>query len=1011
MPKKRWLLQCAGPLFCVLALNLRAAMGAADWPDSPFRVDAWSTEQGLPGSVVFSVIQTRDGYLWLGTQHGLVRFDGIHPTVFDERNMPGLSNDQIDYLFQDSRTNLWIGTDAGGVALACGGTITNFPLGHGGPEGRLVSVCEDTSGAVWFYTADAHLARFQNGKMETLDFNFKSPAVCRMMVAEKSGPLWIGEDWLDQEQNVSFLFSFRPGNFSPPAFAIEQQTPVQRFDYLLAGQSGGTWRLIDGQVQKWGPTQIEKNWGPYPWGNAFIKDACEDKNGNLIVGTLGAGVFWYEPDGKYRQISTAQGLSSPYVLSLCLDQQGNLWVGTDGGGLDRIKRKIFNSPTGLHPWDAQSVAGDAHGGLWVAFNAHGMTYWQTNSSQDFGVSRHQSTWTVLVDHQQHVWAGTRDEGLFRLETNQFQFVPGAEILGPQISALFEDRDGQLWAGTPGGLGLWNGKTWKTYTRHDGLSGNVVSAIAEDAAGNLWIGTRDGGLNCFKDGRFVCYSESENGLPGNDVSCLYVDDDDSVWVGTFGHGLARFHQGQWTRYSRRDGLVSNSISYLIGDDEGDLWIGSNLGLMRVPKKFLGGASPEAVAFAACRVYGEADGLPTRECSSGSQPAACRTRDGRLWFPTTKGLAYVNPAELNPNLQPPSVMIESVLVDGQEQKTDRLASTWQQNAVIPPGHDRLEIHYTGLNFSAPNEVRFKYRLEGHESAWTEAGDTRVAFYNKLPPGDYRFHVEACNEDGVWNETGSVLTVTVQPQFWQTGGFRTVVILVFLGLVAAVVRYLSTQKLQRQLQVLKQQEVLEKERSRIARDLHDQLGANLTQVALLGELAAADKHSPEEVGAHAQQISQTARDTTHSLDEIVWAVNPSNDTLDGLITYACKYAQEYLTVAGLRYRAEVPPQLPAAVIPPEVRHNVFLAFKEAVNNVVKHAQATEARVRLRLQPGHFILEIEDDGRGLPQPDAGATRTRNGLRNMRKRMEDIHGTFSVSGGAKGGTLVQLVVPISNLS
>jgi signal transduction histidine kinase len=181
----------------------------------------------------------------------------------------------------------------------------------------------------------------------------------------------------------------------------------------------------------------------------------------------------------------------------------------------------------------------------------------------------------------------------------------------------------------------------------------------------------------------------------------------------------------------------------------------------------------------------------------------------------------------------------------------------------------------------------------------------------------------------------------------------------------------------------------------------------VALLGEMAEADRHVPEEIASHAQQISQTARETTHSLDEIVWAVNPSNDTLDGLVTYACKYAQEYLALAGLRYRAEVPPQLPAVVIPPEVRHNVFLAFKEAVNNVVKHAQATEARIRLRLQPGSFILEIEDDGRGVGKPDSAATRTRNGLRNMRKRMEDIRGEFSIAGGAKGGTIVRLIAPI----
>jgi signal transduction histidine kinase len=321
--------------------------------------------------------------------------------------------------------------------------------------------------------------------------------------------------------------------------------------------------------------------------------------------------------------------------------------------------------------------------------------------------------------------------------------------------------------------------------------------------------------------------------------------------------------------------------------------------------------------------------------------------------------------------------------------------------------LEIHYTALNFTAPDEVRFKYRLEGHETAWTDAGNNRAAYYSEVPPGRYRFHVTACNEDGVWNENGSFLDIIVEPQFWQTAWFRVVVIVGFLGLIVAVVRYLSTQKLQRQLQSLKQREALERERSRIARDLHDQLGANLTQVALLGEMAEADKNAPDEIESHARQISQTARETTRSLDEIVWAVNPANDTLDGLVNYACKYAQEYLALAGLRCRADVPSELPATAIPPEVRHNAFLAFKEAVNNVVKHAQASEAWIRLRLQPDSFILEIEDNGRGLGKTDAGGAGTRNGLRNMRKRMEDIHGEFSIGPGAKGGTVVRLTVPI----
>jgi signal transduction histidine kinase len=293
---------------------------------------------------------------------------------------------------------------------------------------------------------------------------------------------------------------------------------------------------------------------------------------------------------------------------------------------------------------------------------------------------------------------------------------------------------------------------------------------------------------------------------------------------------------------------------------------------------------------------------------------------------------------------------------------------------------------------------------------ASDERVARYPKLPPGHYSFHVQACNEDNIWSgPDAAVLDIAVQPQFWQKGWFRASMILCLLGIVAGVVRYLSTQKLHRQLQAFQQRESLENERARIARDLHDQLGANLTQVALLGEMAEADKDAPAEIELHAQQISQTARETTRALDEIVWAVNPANDTLDGLVNYTGKYAQEYLALAGLRCRAELPAQLPAIPIAPEVRHNVFLAFKEAVHNVVKHAKATEVRIRLRLERDQFILEVEDNGCGVPNLDS--KQSRNGLRNMKKRMEDIHAGFSISGGEKGGTMVRLTVPISKLS
>jgi len=1007
MLKNHWMPVFAWLWLCVFCATVPATGGAVDLSGSPYIVDSWNNEDGLPDGEVISVIQARDGYFWLGTLHGLVRFDGSHFAIFDENNLPGLGSDRIVRLFEDSHTNLWIGTDTAGVVRLHDGQVKNFNIGGGGHEGRLTSVGEDASGGVWLYTADARLGRYQNGKMEVLDFHIATPAIARMIAAEKSGPLWIDEY---EAGGTSGLFSFRTENFHPPTLVVDQSIPAQRSDFILAGVNGGTWRLIDGRVQKWNSNQLEKDLGPYPWANTnAVTSALEDNDGNLIVGTLGAGVFWYEADGKFRQISQAQGLSSDYVLSLCLDRGGNLWVGTDGEGLNRIKRKVFSVPTELRPLPAQSISADQHGGLWAAFTAHGVSFWNTNPAQNYAVSPQQSASTVLVDHRQHVWVGTLDEGLFGFQANHFVPAPGAEILGHQIFALFEDHIGQLWAGTQNGLARWNGQDWKLFTTQDGLSGNAVRAIAEDADGNLWVGTENQGLNFFQGGKFISYQAGENALPGNDISCLYADDDGTLWMGTFGHGLARFRNGKWTRYSTATGLASNSIGYLIEDEAGFLWIGSNAGLMRVQKKSLDTVADGAADFISCRTYGKADGLPTRECSSGSQPAACRTSDGRLFFPTTKGVVSVNPAELKPNLQPPLIMIESVRVDGREQKTNRLSSSWSQAVVIPPGHEQLEIDYTALNFSAPDAVRFKYRLEGRDTAWTEARAERVANYSNLLPGHYQFHVVAFNEDGVPNETGGVLDITVQPQFWQTWWFRAAGVLCVAGIVIGVVRYISTQKLRREVQLHKQHEALEHERARIARDLHDQLGANLTQVALLGEMAEADRHLPGEIELHAQQISHTARETTRSLDEIVWAVNPANDTLEGLANYACKYAQEYLALAGLRYRADVPTHLPATEIPPEVRHNVFLAFKESVNNVVKHAQASEAWIRLRLAPEKFILEIEDNGRGLGGVDPKAAQLRNGMRNMRRRMADIGGEFSISPGTSGGTMVRLTVPVQS--
>jgi len=952
-------------LLAALVLGQRAAA------DSPFIVDVWDTADGLPENSVIAAIQTRDGYLWLGTLNGLVRFDGNSFTPFNINNTPGLPDNRVVFLFEDSRTNLWVGTGNGGLCSISDGVVKNFETGGAGEE--ITSAFEDASGTVWFGAPDGRCFCWKDGKLDLHPKNVSS--------------------------QISMQLFYRSTHLQVP------------------GENGVTWQLQNGRVQKFRDNKLEKDFGQSPWPNSLetaaftisggifaaivfdanVTAACEDDSGNLVVGTKGSGVYWADAAGGWRHISTDEGLSDKFVLSLCFDSEGNLWVGTDGGGLDRVKRKIFNTPAGLSGGVAQSASEDDQGGLWATFNLRGLTYMITNSVQNFSVGRESKAWSVLVDSRRQIWAGTSGDGLFHFLSGNFQPVNEATNIGPQIYALFQGRDGKLWVGGQNGLGSFDGLNWKIFSTTDGLPPNAVRALADDTNGNLWIGTDGGSLFSLHDEKI-----SSAHAPADDISCLLADDDGTLWAGTSEHGLARFQNGRWTTFSVDDGLPGD-IGYLVEDGQNNLWLGSYEGLMRIEKKSFDDFAAGLAAKISCRTF------LTRECSAGAQPAAIRTRDGNLWFPTIEGLVSVNPADLKPDTNPPPVVIESVLVDGVQQKNNPLSSVWPKAVTLTPENEQLEIHFTALDFSAPKRaqlaVRFKYQLEGYDKKPTDVGGERVAHFPKLPPDKYVFHVMACNEDGVWNDIGADLTITVEPPFWRTPWFVAASVVILLGALAGIIYLISTAKLKRQLRVAQQKELIENERARIARDLHDQLGANLTQVTLLGEMAETDKNLPGEVEQHAQQICETARETTRSLDEIVWAVNPANDTLEGLVNYACKYAQDYFALAGVSYRAELPPQLPPTPIPPEVRHNVFLAFKEAVNNVVRHAHAGEARVKFQLEPEQFILSIADNGIGLGDPSEN--KLRNGLKNMRRRLADVRGEFKISPGANGGTVVKLIVPL----
>jgi ligand-binding sensor domain-containing protein/signal transduction histidine kinase len=983
------------------ALATPGLAAEVDPPRTRFTIDTWDTDDGLPQNSVIALLQDRYGYLWLGTLNGLVRFDGVRFTVFDENNTPGLPNSRIVHLFEDRESNLWIGTETGGAALVKGGRAQALDIGRGSREGRLVASCEDSQGGVWLYTAAGELCRYDGQKVDVWTVSGSVFSNYRTVIAEDSGLLWVGTD-----RRISAL--------DPTTAVGGRELPfvstigVARLDFLLASRRGGYWRMSGGRVQKWRGENLERDYGAYPW-TSTISSACEDAAGNLVVGTLGSGLYWYNAEGQTVRLSTEEGLSHNYVLSLCVDREGSLWVGTDGGGLNRLRRQFFGVLEASRGLVVQAVAADPESGVWVGYNGGGIDHWQPGKTVRYGVNEGLGSLPIralLTDRVGNVWAGTWGGGLLWLQGGRFERAPNSEQLHPVVLALLEDHAGTLWVGTEAGLAQQQPDGWRLLPTVDGLTPPVVRALTEGPEGVIWAGTRGAGLSRFEDGQFRVYRK-QDGFPGDEVTALYVDAEGVLWVGTAGQGLVRFHEERWTQFTTREGLASNSIGYLVEDAAGDLWIGSNAGLTRVAKRALNALAAGQTQTVASRTFRRADGLPTSECTSGAQPIPAREVDGTLWLPTIRGLAYVNPAALQLNPHPPPIAIESVFIDSQPLDRNRLRPDWTAPIVLRAGQERLEIHYTSLNLAAPEQARFRYRMAGHESAWVPAGDDRVARYSRLPPRQYRFEVTASNEDGLWNESGSELTILVQPPFWRTWWFMGGAAIVLLGSIVGIVYYLSTQRLHRQVERLRQQQALDNERARIARDLHDQLGASLTQVSLLGELVESDKDLPDEVESHARQITQTARETTRTLDEIVWAVNPSNDTLDGLINYFCKYAQEYLAIANIRYRLEVPAQLPATPLPPDVRHNLFLSAKEAVTNIVRHAAATAVHIRLRLEPDHLLLEIEDDGCGLAGMDPRRAQTRNGLRNMRKRMEEIGGAFALTPGPGKGTLVSLTAPL----
>ena len=1037
-----------------LLIGLSVAPGVQGaGPAGDFFTDVWLSENGLPDSSVTAITQTPDGYLWVGTYNGLARFDGKRFVTFDPANTPALVHAHVRKLGVDFQGTLWINTYDGSLTTLRQGTFTlerrnlrpseaeltlisssptnvvfltsrgsllrkslSQPAGAGWEElpapGRGLGAigCADGSGTIWYRDGDRHFWRLQGRSFESVP---ESAGLAgqgiNCLVTDPHGRLWAGTD---------------TGFASWDGKGFEDRTPTNgpaltNVSALAVAADGRAWVVADGCVGE----AMNRRWlfAPGPARMVFGENPGRiglqpDHSGGMWFYNYGRGLIHMNAAGELHQLMAADGFPGERVACFFEDREGDWWAGLDASGLVRVRETQFHAVTvgeGILARAARSVSEDANGVVWIGMLSGGLVRWEDGAITNLsipGATDAGSAFCVCADADGRLWASAENEDLFVRENGVFKRILPV-IHG--VKSILVDHTGRIWVGTTSGLFFADRAAPEEFHAFNGIARRTVRALAEDQRGVLWAGTGGGELYAIVSNTVTMYHPTDNRESGA-IWSLLADRRGTVWVGTFRGGLLRFQAGQFARFGKTEGLPDNVICQVLDDDRDNLWIGCHLGIFRVAKAALDDVARGEARFARCIVYGRSDGLPSLECSGGYQPSACQSRDGRFWFTTVKGAVWMQPEELEPNLTPPPVVIEEVLVDGRlqtnftsiESVTTGVAGAGAGASrprppalVIPPGKHQVEIRYTGLSLSAPDRVQFRYQMDGVDDDWVQAGNRRSAQYNFLSHGDYYFQVIACNSDGVWNNTGCRLALIIRPHFYETWWFRVLTAVLLVGVIAGTVRHLVTRRLRRKLERLERQRAVERERARIAKDIHDDLGASLTLIAVLGDLA-----KKERTAERIEKMSGTARQAVKSLDEIVWAVNPRNDTLAHLIDYAGQFATGYLREAGIRCLLDVPEQTPAREVPANVRHNVFLVIKEALQNIVKHARATEVWLRFSATPGGLHITVEDNGRGFDRAPEDAWA--DGLRNMRQRLTEIGGECRIQSRVGSGTAITVELP-----
>ncbi len=1002
---------------------------------------SWQTDSGLPQNTVHAILQTKDGYIWLGTEGGLVRFDGVQFVVYDKQAPAHLPSTTINSLFEDDDGNLWIGTDDGLVRRR-GSQFVTLNTANGLPSNTIWSTFQDRDGELWAVTPDG-VARYRNGSFEA--FRVAQGIANAKSVVEAADGLWIGTN--------SGLEHFRNGKIGNAALL-----PNTEIRAVAAASDGRIWAATPTGLYSIG-AKGESIAGPVPGlPSNEITALATEKHGGIWIGTAkglahlkdGAltscttqnglpaervesifrdreGAIWVATSrglarvvqegleqgrigrGKIEAFAAPEDLSTELVLSIFEDQEGSLWIGTESGGLEMLHDQKFSSYTtadGLSDDLVRSVFQDRSGGVWVGTGGGGVNRFGDGKFTHLTTANGLSSNIVLAlggDDTGAIWVGTPD-GLNKIQNGRVSVYTSADGLADDfVRSLYAASDGSLWIGTRRGLShLQNGR-FTSYSSVDGLGNDLVGAVVEqkgeDGSQVLWIATL-GGLTRYDYGKFSTLT-THDGLTSNVITALYPDHDGNLWIGTNQGGLNRLRKGKITAYPPEKSGLPESIYAILEDAHGDLWLSSKTGIYSVAKHQLDDFAADSSSRITPTAYGTADGMKISECSSGGHPAAWKLVDGTMWFATLKGIAAVDPEHLSRNIVPPPVAIDEVLIDDQP-----VGDLGGGPLTVAPGMRRFEFRYAGMSFIAPQKVRFRYRLDNFDRDWVDAGTRRTAYYTNLPPGSYRFHVLASNNDGVWNETGASLDFRLRPHFYQMLWFYLVLILALSLLVYVLYRW-------RLREVELRYDAVLSERGRIAREIHDTLAQGLVgisvQLELVNRLLASSVETARTQLDHARNL---VRDSLTEARSSIWDLRSQSAETEDFATRLGRMAAATTENAVPKIRVKSKVTGTYHPLAPKTEAELLRIAQEAVTNAVRHGKPSQIALDLRFGVRDLEMTIQDDGCGFdgqPHPQSTGPAGHFGLTGMRERATEIGGTLAIDSAPGKGTRVTASVQLES--